>query len=156
MTNGYFEHTDTGSKYICLPETPTCMQTEEVSLYGLLYSTEYETGDKVFSSPTHDYDAPCAVCYVPRTAMIMIPAQVACPNLWNLEYNGYLMSNYIHHPHTFDHVCVDEYPKTIPGSNQDRNGALLYLFETTDCGIRFIPCLPYKNRVPLSCVVCTR
>ena len=155
MANGYTDHTGTGSKYICLPETPTYVQTEEVQFPGLLYSTEYQTGDKVFSSPTHDYDAPCAVCYVPRSAMIMIPAQVACPNPWNLEYNGYLMSNYIDHPNAYDHVCVDEYPETIPGSNENRNGALLY-FDATDCGVSFIPCLPYKNRVPLSCVVCTR
>ena len=156
MANGYYAHTGTGSKYLCLPETPTYVQTEEsIAPLGLLYTTEYETHDDVFNTPTHSYDAPCAVCYVPRSAIVMMPAQMACPNSWNLEYNGFLMSNYNSHPHNYDHVCVDQFPERIAGSQHSKDAALLY-FEAADCGTSFLPCLPYKNKVPLSCVVCTR
>ena len=36
--------------------------------------------------------APCAVCFVNRESILMIPAKMSCPDGWNKEYGGYLVS----------------------------------------------------------------
>ena len=155
MANGWYNHEGTGSTYLCLPENPSYVTDQRSSQQSWIYTTEYETNNEMFSSPTHDYDAPCAVCYAPRSAIMMIPAETACPNSWNFEYSGFLMTNHRDHNHNYNFVCVDGHPERIAGSGTNQNGALLY-FVTVDCDYSFMPCLPFKDNVPLSCVVCTR
>ena len=48
-----------GANYICMPTDPSYTSTTSVSRPSKIFSTEYETYDEVFSTPTHNSDAPC-------------------------------------------------------------------------------------------------
>ncbi len=149
-------HNDVGglSNPICLPDVPVYIETEQAPIYSQIYSTEYESRDKVFDIDTDDYDIPCVVCTAPRTSTIMIPATPNCPSGVTLEYSGYLMASSHNHNHPTDAICVDSNPETVLGSEENEDGALLY-FVVADCHTSFMPCDPYKNFVPMSCAVCS-
>ena len=48
-----------------MPTDPSYTSTASVSRPSKIFSTEYETYDEVFSTPTHNSVAPCVVCHVP-------------------------------------------------------------------------------------------
>ena len=56
-------------------------------------SGEYEIQGRVVGD-LHQENIPCAVCqaYEGRMSLLMIPAQVKCPNSWTTEYVGYLLA----------------------------------------------------------------
>ena len=55
----------------------------------------------------------------------MMPARNDCPSGWTEEYHGYLMTSYHGHKNQKDFVCVDKDPELVPGSQDNKNGALL-------------------------------
>ena len=63
------------------------------------------------------------------------------------------MTSYHGHKNQKDFVCVDKDPEHVPGSQDNKNGALLYHVEG-QCGA--LPCLPYVNHRELTCAVCTK
>ncbi len=154
MGGGWFTVSGNGAEYICLAEDPDYIYQSTVSQFSLIYSTEYRTQDKVFDNPTEEYDAPCAVCLAPRSAKMMIPGKASCPNSWTVEYSGYLMSASHTHGSNKNYVCIDGHAKTILGSQDNTEGALLY-FVVANCDRSFLPCLPFIKNVPITCVVCT-
>ena len=85
--------------------------------------------------------------------MLMMPARNDCPSGWTEEYHGYLMTENHGHKHSSDFICVDEDPEYVPGSNANKDGALLYPVEGV-CGS--LPCLPYVSGRELTCAVCTK
>ena len=147
-------HTGGGANYLCIPPDPQFGEyVAGTQNRGLLYGTEYETSDAEMLKAVHNYNVPCAVCYVStRETALMLPAKLTCPTSWSLEYSGYLMSEKDSHKRTM-YVCVDSTPDTIPGSSSDNNDALLYLVEAV-CG--GIPCGPYAEGKELTCAVCTK
>ncbi len=86
---------------------------------------------------SHDYNVPCAVCYVSiRPTVIMIPAKASCPSSWTREYYGYIMTEQnIHHRSMFE--CVDRDQEAFPASQTNCNGALFYHVEASCNGL---PC----------------
>lgn len=44
----------------------------------------------IFTDSTDDQNVPCARCYAPRSARMMIPAKRTCPKDWSREYEGWL------------------------------------------------------------------
>ena len=82
----------------------------------------------------------------------MIPARITCPTSWTLEYNGYLMTDYIGH-YRRSAVCVDKDAEAIPGLDANTNGALFYHTEVVCNGIE---CPPYDAQKELTCAVCTK
>ena len=50
--------------------------------------------------------------------------------------------------------CIDEAGEKIPGSQSNKNGALLY-FVMPSCD-RGMPCGPYNANIAITCSVCTR
>ncbi len=142
------------SNLLCLPDTPTYIQTGQSSQYSYIYSAEYESGNQAFPGNTNNYDIPCAVCLAPRTSTVVIPGTPNCPDSLILEYSGYLMSNRNDHDHATDALCIDGNPEIVPVSDQNTDGALLY-FVVANCDDSFLPCDPYKHLVPLSCAVCS-
>ena len=64
------------------------------------------------------------------------------------------MSTYPSFGHATDAICVDGNAESMLGSHEDDNGAELY-FAAADCSSSFIPCGPYKHRIPISCAVCS-
>ena len=79
----------------------------------------------------------------------MIPARVSCPDLWTLEYSGYLMTQGVSH-HRSSAVCVDKDPETVSG---EINGVLFYNIEATCNGIE---CPPYVAEKELTCAIRTK
>lgn len=83
----------------------------------------------------------------------MVPARNACFDGWHLEYNGYLMSNAHRHIGESDYICVDSHPDVIPNSQNNTNGAVLYMVESVCLGL---PCPPYVAGRELTCAVCSK
>ncbi len=143
------------SSFICLPDEPEYVQTEECYDCSLVSSAEYETRNQVFPSETYQYDAVCVSCLaLEKTTIVMMPGKTSCPSSFQTEYSGYLMSTYPSFNHATDAICVDGNAESMLGSHEDHNGAALY-FVAADCSSSFIPCGPYKHRIPISCVVCS-
>ena len=139
-----------GSNPQCLPLDPNYLPSMNGTLRAHMYGAEYET--IVDIKNVDDQDVPCAVCYVPRTAVHMVPAKYTCPNGWTREYYGYLMASYVQFERT-QFTCVDSDFKTVSGSSQNYDGYLFYPVEGK-CGS--LPCPPYDNISELSCAVCTK
>ncbi|XP_072032190.1 uncharacterized protein [Amphiura filiformis] len=153
----WFEHTGSGSNYLCLPEDPDYddYQAGDHGERATIYSAEYQ----ILSFPPfegkHNHDVPCVVCQANiRTSLLMIPAKQTCPDTWTLEYYGYLMAESQSHSSS-EFVCVDRNPEIRAGSITDQNGALFYPVES-QCNIGNLPCAPYIDGAELTCVVCTK
>ena len=124
-----------------------------------IYGTEYHTysGSPIGSS--HDYNVPCAVCYVStRETALMLPARMECPTSWTLEYSGYLMSAYAVSTTSYYRTmyeCVDSNPDIFIGSSANTDGAVFYHTEATCNGL---PCRTdkYDPQKELTCAVCTK
>ena len=94
---------------------------------------------------------PCAVCQVEQESVLMIPARVTCPEEWQRQYYGYLMSGNDNQQRT-TYECFDEDLESIPGSGKNERGATVYHVEANCSGM---DCPPYDSNKELSCVVCT-
>ena len=145
---------------MCLPAIPEYdyIRNGAQGGRGYVYGAEYQMTDVTDAKlkTLHDYDVPCAVCEVSnRGRHLMIPAKMTCPDGWTKEYNGYLVSESYCHWRTSQYICMDHDPEAIPGSNANKNGALLYMVEGR-CGS--LPCASdkYVDGHELTCVVCTK
>ena len=82
-----------GTNYMCLPDMPSfdaaanAATTVQASVVGVRYNTVGEPLENVDFHPVQ-----CAICSTTRAAQLMIPGSAVCPPLWNMVYNGYLMS----------------------------------------------------------------
>ncbi|XP_029202488.2 macrophage scavenger receptor types I and II-like [Acropora millepora] len=153
-----YSHYGGGSQYLCLPRNPKYNKYQDGHQYAAyVYGTEYEVSQyngNPFDRNLHDHDAPCAVCFVKsRGSMLMMPARNDCPSGWTEEYHGYLMTAYHGHRHSTEFICVDGNPEYVPGSKDNKDGALLYPVEGV-CGS--LPCRPYVAGRELTCAVCTK
>ena len=121
--------------------------------YSYVYGSEYQSHNKIMHN--HDWNVPCAVCYVPdKSTKLQVPGMTSCPSSWTQEYKGYLMSDFRGHRRNVVFECIDEAGQKIPGSNRDTNGALLY-FVMPKCD-RGMPCGPYHPNIAITCSICTR
>ena len=151
---GHYNQHGNGANYLCLPKDPQYISTTPPAWKSLLYGAEYETGNRVFNKPLHDYNVPCAVCLAPKKiSKLMIPAKMSCPSSLTREYYGYLMIERHNHPRNVVYECVDKDAEAIPGSKKNTNGALFYFVEAV-CN-HGLPCLPYQASKAVICVVCT-
>ena len=88
-----------------------------------------------------------------RGSMLMMPARNDCPSGWTKEYHGYLMTSYHGHKNKKISSVLTRDPEHVPGSQENKNGALLY-HDEGQCGA--LSCLPYINHRELTCTVCTK
>jgi len=102
--------------------------------------------------------APCSVCYVQgRSTVLVIPARTECPDGWNTEYAGYLVSEYNMNSqgrprYRNNYVCLDEAPEVAAGGiNFDQS--VIYPVEV-QCGT--LPCSVYDSGQELACIVCSK
>ncbi|XP_019639232.1 PREDICTED: uncharacterized protein LOC109481169 isoform X2 [Branchiostoma belcheri] len=154
MAGSWYSHSGSGSNFLCLPEDPEWLQYDDATdgERGFVAGAEYET-DANSPFGVHDqHDAPCAVCAIPRSTTIMIPAKKTCPPGWTSEYFGYLMAERYNHRRT-DFVCVDVEAQHLEAGASNNNGALLYQVEGR-CNYN-LHCPPYVNGRELTCVVCS-
>ena len=80
-------------------------------------------------------------------------AKIECASGWTKQYSGYLMADYFNHPSPSEYICVDEAFDGRVGSEDNHNGRLLY-YTMSRCGS--LPCPPYQELKPVSCVVCSK
>ena len=155
MGGEYYNHIGGGVNYLCLPKTPKYDKYKDGHQGGgYVYGAEYELSFNPFKKSLQDHDPPCVVCFVKsRGSMLMMPARNDCPTGWTEEYHGYLMSANYAHKKQSDFICVDKAAESIPGSQANLNGALLYPVEG-HCGT--LPCGPYVQVRELTCAVCTK
>ena len=90
----YVRHSAGGSNQVCLPNSPQYGQySSGAQQRGLIFPSKYDTSTYSNVSHVHGKLATCAACYNSGSSTsIMIPAAVSCPDGWNQEYYGYLMS----------------------------------------------------------------
>ena len=141
-----------GANYLCMPLDPEYTLPHQAGVRGdsYVYGAEYQNP----MQGSHQHNAPCAVCYVStRETVLMIPAKTSCPASWTREYYGYLMSERITHSGRSMFVCVDTYQESVPGSQANTDGVLLYHVEASCNGM---PCPPYDPAKELNCVICTK
>ena len=151
---GHYQHTGS-AEYICLPidpeyDTPE-VEDKEQQGRSLICGAEYETNSGTLFGTLHDRDVPCSLCYTRGKTTVMLPARTSCYSGWTLEYRGFLMSSEANQPGK-NYVCVDKDPEEIDGSNENKNGALLYLVEAREGSFGK---KPYKPGWELSCAVCS-
>ena len=141
--------------YLCLPLNPKYDKYKDGwQSGGYVYGTEYEVSDNVIFKKNHNYEAPCAVCFVKsRGTVLMRPARNDCPSGWTEEYHGYLMTEHRGHKKQRDFICVDENAESVPGTSANKDGALLYPVQG-HCGA--LPCKPYVAGREFTCAVCTK
>lgn len=157
MVAGHYNQIGGTSSYLCAHETPQYDSYDDGDQSnGLLYKVEFETNGNgipaTAMTSVHNYEARCAVCEVPRSLSLMIPARRSCPTNWTLAYEGYLMNNYhAGHNNNFETICVDKNPEAHGGSGNE-DGGLLYPVEFLNGGGG----IPYTGGRELTCVVCTK
>ncbi|KAL4229847.1 hypothetical protein ACF0H5_010239 [Mactra antiquata] len=145
-----------GSDVICLPEDPSWLNYSNSNhLRGSVYGTEIniEEPSGVFEKKVNDQNLPCVACHIKKGSVIMIPGRGHCYTGWNLEYKGYLMTEWHGHPGPHNHVCVDHHPDFMQGGGENNDDHILYL-TISKCGS--LPCPPYANDRELACVVCSK
>ena len=145
-----------GVNTLCLPHNPDAAPHDfptSVDAVSYVYGSEYQFK---YQNIAQDDDVPCAVCNVDTaTSLLMIPAKSTCPTGWNMQYNGYLVSNANRaNFHSFDYVCLHNDAEYLTeGSRQhNMNGHILY---PVKAGCGSLPCPPYKHNQYITCVVCT-
>jgi len=164
--SGWYAHTGDGANYICMHNTPQ-VGSGNVPGYqansGYLYGVEYEfnagyTNNAPFSYANNaggdlqNNDAPCVVCLNPTaTAQIMVPNRGDCPSGMNLEYNGYLVTEW-YGWHRSEYVCLDTTPEVRPGGQANDDGGLFY---PVQIGCGSMPCPPNVGGNEVTCAVCT-
>ena len=76
----------------CFPDNPKYLITRAPALVKFS-GGEYEIQGRVLGD-LHQENIPCAVCQANegRMSLLMIPAQVKCPNSWTTEYVSYLLA----------------------------------------------------------------
>lgn len=117
-----------------------------------MYGTEFETN--FFGPKSFDEDVPCSVCEIQDgTQTIMIPGKNTCFNGWHVKYKGNLGSGYYGQKAATTFICIDESPDYLMSGESNTNGKVI--FEViAKCGA--LPCPPYHEGYPLTCVVCAK
>ena len=156
MAGAFYKQKGGGANYLCLSNNPqydeitTDLDNTYLGSYSHIYGTEYE----VPLVGLHDHGVPCAVCSSIRPQELMIPGQTRCPTGWTREYFGYIMaeSNFADRSRN-EYVCIDKEQKSLPGSEGNQDGNLIYHARAICHGIN---CPPYNERKALTCVVCSK
>ena len=151
------------ANFLCLPKDPDWDNfiNGQQQWTGRVGGVEYElsnTHNNVFDESNtggitrESKPAPCAVCYVNRHSIIMVPAKTQCPDGWNKEYGGYLASEASSIRKRSNYMCWDRSPEISAGDTA-QNQAAIYPVEVV-CGS--LPCSTYITGKELTCVVCSK
>ena len=147
---GSYDKSGSASEYVCLSPDPKFLKTSGLD-YGRMYGAEYEIN--FWAANSQDEDVPCALCRTTHATTVMIPGTNVCNNGWNRQYYGYLASGFYVQAAASSFVCVDVNPHYRISGVGDQNGKLFYNV-LAKCGA--LPCPPYINDHPLTCVVCSK
>lgn len=159
-------HGGGGTNTLCLHEDPQFnvvfpdYATYSTKVHGVEYKMS-ASENYVFSMnnsdghPLTNYPAPCAACHVSsRTAILMIPARINCPEGWTEEYRGYVVaeSSVDKDRHRGEYLCWDEAPEYTKGAAAQDQG-LIY---TVELASGTLPSSIFIDGIELTCVVCSK
>ena len=155
-------HTDVGggANYICMPDEDDVEYHDEATTTNLniarVYAAEYRMRDGQALDHLLDYIVLCAVCAVStRSAQVMIPGRLTCPDTWTVEYTGWLVADRNNGRRTM-FICLDKTPDaTIKTSTSSLKSARMHHIESA-CSSTGLPCPPFDGTKELACVVCTK
>ncbi|XP_052080664.1 uncharacterized protein LOC127718651 [Mytilus californianus] len=82
---------------------------------------------------------------------LVYTGKIHCYGNWHQEYYGRLAANANKHAAGSEYVCVDHMAQYRKGGGSNANGKLFFKVEAK-CGS--LPCPPYYDTAPMSCVVC--
>ena len=102
----------------------------------------------------HTY-LPCVLCHTTtKSTSFMLPGRYTCPSGWNMEYSGYIMTEYTASGRggRRDTICVDQGAEAA-STKSSGNPAMLYLMQVTCIGL---DCPPFNSQKPLTCAVCSK
>ncbi|XP_063411601.1 uncharacterized protein LOC134694519 [Mytilus trossulus] len=149
---GYYTHTGAAVNYVCLPHDPDFIQGDTPGGDATIYGSEYQ--DNHFGHNLYNNDVPCAVCRaITKSSVVMIPGKIKCYGDWNQEFYGRLAAGADVQSAASEYVCIDHQAQYIEGGAANHNGKLFYKVGAK-CGS--LPCPPYYDKAPMSCVVCSK
>lgn len=149
---GWYGYTGSAVNYVCLPHHPEFIKGDSSGGDATVYGAEYQTN--YFGQGLYDNDVPCAVCRaVGKSSVHMIPGKINCYGNWHQEYYGRLAANANTHTAGSEYVCVDHVAQFREGGGSNANGKLFFKVGAK-CGS--LPCPPYYDMAPMSCVVCSK
>lgn len=147
----YYSHSGAAVDFLCMPPDPHYRKTTCHGQYAILYGGEFDSN---FIPNANQQDVPCAVCRRNNVStVLMIPGKDTCYRGWKREYYGYLNAHDYRFAAGTSFVCVHVHPEFIRGGGHNYNGKLLHPV-IGSCGS--LPCPPYVNNYPLTCVVCSK
>ena len=80
-----------------------------------VYAVEYHVKGPIDHALYHNM--PCSLCEATgRGGKIVIPSHYVCPDGWDKEYNGYVMTRNDDHKGSGIYHCIDAHLEQIPGS----------------------------------------
>ncbi|VDI83591.1 Hypothetical predicted protein [Mytilus galloprovincialis] len=147
----YYAHSGAAADYLCMPPDPHYRKKTPHGQHAILYGGEY---DSYFIPNADGHDVPCAVCRRKRVStVLMIPGKDTCYQGWNIEYYGYLNAHDYRFSAAASYVCMHVHPEFRRGGRHNYEGKLFHPV-IGSCGS--LPCPPYVNGYPLTCVVCSK
>ena len=153
----WYDSHGNGANTLCLAKDPEFLENvegNEAPRNAGIHGVEYRVSNTFLRSENlENENVPCAVCEVPRTSVLMLPAKRTCPQGWTLEYEGLVMAGNYNHNGQSEYICVSLGMETIPGGSARTDGGLLFVVEIR---CHTLLCPPYEAGYELSCVVCTK
>ncbi|XP_060603540.1 uncharacterized protein LOC132756478 [Ruditapes philippinarum] len=156
-----WDNTGAATNFICLVKDPYLVGNSSFNKGAQVFGAEYvidnsnwvETSQRLFGKDITFQNAPCAVCRVPRSTVLMIPGKNTCYAGWTFEYEGLLAAGHYEHKAGSEFVCLDKDLDVIAGGSAKHLGKLFYLAEAV-CGA--LTCPPYQNGKEITCAVCSK
>lgn len=154
-----------GANYLCLPNQPTydsriSFPVNNMSPYlysSLIDMRGYEDLELTNIDTLGFYLAPCSVCELSVSKIVMMPGLSMCPTSWKLVYNGNMMAQRAGKKRT-QYMCVDS---VIDLKTSDRVKRFTRVFSSlnfveTEC--RGLPCMlsGYTRYNEIPCVMCSK
>ena len=148
-----------GANYICMPDEDDVEYHDEATTANLnlarVYAAEYRMRDGQALDHLLDYTVLCTVCAVSsRSAQVMIPGRLTCPDTWTVEYTGWLVADR-NNLNRAEFICLDKTPDATIKTSTSIQGARMHHVEAA-CSSTGLPCPPFDATKELSCVVCTK
>eukprot|EP01050_Picozoa_sp_SAG11_P012932 SAG11_NODE_1474_length_4839_cov_2.761603_2_plen_590_part_00 len=147
-----------GADYLCMSSRIGLNQYDIINQAPTadVYRAEYHySNDGPLSSLSDlsNFDAVCSVCQAPgRPWSLTVPGRHDCPDDFELDYSGYLMSETYNAGGRMKYICVDNNTVGVFGSAADAQSAGLYATETGD---GFGSAGGYVDHKEVSCAQCS-
>jgi hypothetical protein len=142
-----------GAQYLCLASAVELAQFVNTNQHpGVdMYRVQYQDNGALRSMVGKNYvDAVCSLCKAPgRQWQLTVAGRNDCPVGFTVDYSGWLMSEKSTGSYRTKHVCVDEQPQGIDGTERHVTSASLWPTETGDG----IP--GYVKDLEVSCAQCS-